>query len=583
MRAIERDGALMRALDELDELAGGADHETLAGLRERLDAGRLRVLVVGEAKRGKSTLVNALLGRKILPTGVTPLTSVATTVMHGTSECLDARFLDGRSERLPADALEELVTERGNPANCRRVADVTIRLNVPMLARGVEIVDTPGTGSVHAHNTSTAADVLESMDAAVFVLTADPPVSASERDLLTRVAGLSVTMFVVLNKADYLDTADLDEALEFTAAVTRGATGQSARIYPLSARTALAAGGDPGFEEFRSDFCGYLKHGRPDDVRLAVTAHLRRLTGALLDAAVLERRAAQMRSGQAVERIVEFQDRLAAVRARGKDAADLASAATARMLAELNQAADCEARRLTAELGTRIGGLLAGELSAASPAEIERRGRERLARLTEDAVETWRQAQRDRLEKGLDELDIRLTGELKAELDAVRGAAAELLGIDLAVPLPGQRLVTDLRFFYTTRENVGQTELLAGAVRRRLPGEIGRRRAREHLRSEAAGLAGSQTGRARADLQYRLAEATRGLIRAVQGRYAESTDRLTSALQSAAAYRAGTAAEAERGDSDLARRECALRGVLARLGNGDNTWQAGQTSAGEGR
>ena len=290
------------------------------GLRERLGAGRLRVLVVGEAKRGKSTLVNALLGRKILPTGVTPLTSVATTVMHGTSECLDARFLDGRSEQLPADALEDLVTERGNPANCRRVAGVTIRLNVPMLACGVEIVDTPGTGSVHAHNTSTAADVLESMDAAVFVLTADPPVSASERDLLTRVAGLSVTMFVVLNKADYLDTADLDEALEFTAAVTRGATGQSARIYPLSARTALAAGGDRGFEEFRSDFCGYLQHGRADDVRLAATAHLRRLTGALLDAVVLGRRAAQMRSGQAAERIVEFEARLVAVRARGKDA-----------------------------------------------------------------------------------------------------------------------------------------------------------------------------------------------------------------------------------------------------------------------
>ena len=577
MRAIERDGALMCALDELDELAGGADRETLAGLRERLDAGRLRVLVVGEAKRGKSTLVNALLGREILPTGVTPLTSVATTVMHGTSECLDARFLDGRSERLPADALEDLVTERGNPANCRRVAGVTVRLNVPMLARRVEIVDTPGTGSVHAHNTSTAADVLESMDAAVFVLTADPPVSASERDLLTRVAGLSVTMFVVLNKADYLDTADLDEAVEFTAAVTRNATGRSARIYPLSARAALAAGGDRGFEEFRSDFCGYLKHGLPDDVRLAAAVHLRRLAGALLDAVVLGRRAAQMRSGQAAARVAAFEARLAAVRARGKDAADLTSAAAARMLAELNQAADCEARRLATQLRTRLAGLLAGELSAATPTEIERRGREQLARLTKEAGGTWREAQRERLENGLDELDTRLAGELKAELDTVREAAAELLGIGLAVPVPGQRLATDLRFFDTTRENVGQTELLAGAVRRRLPGEIGRRRAREHLGGEAARLAGSQTGRARADLQYRLAEATRGLVRAVQGRYAESTDRLASALQSAAAHRAGTAADAERGDSDLACRERALRGVLALLSDGNDT---GQASAG---
>ena len=54
------------------------------------------------------------------------------------------------------------------------------------------------------------------MDAAVFVLTADPPVSASERDLLRRVAGLSVTTFAVLNKADHLDEPGLAEAAEFT-------------------------------------------------------------------------------------------------------------------------------------------------------------------------------------------------------------------------------------------------------------------------------------------------------------------------------------------------------------------------------
>jgi len=569
MHPTERDDALRRALAELDELAGDADREMLAALRARLDAGRLRVLVVGEAKRGKSTLVNALLQRSVLPVGVTPLTAVATTVTHGSAEGIDVLFLDGRTQRLPLGALEDLVTERSNPANCRRIAGVTVRLDAPILGRGVELVDTPGTGSVHAHNTAAAADVLESMDAAVFVLTADPPVSASERDLLTRVAALSVTTFVVLNKADYLDPGALDESLRFTAEVVSGATGQPATIYPLSARAALA-GGDPGFGKFRSDFCGYLESGRPADVRLSAAAHLRRLTGTLLDAVALQRRAAQMRSGQAAARVAEFEDRLAAVRARGEDAADLASAASARMLAGLNQAAEDEARRLAAELDARLAGLLDGELSAASPAEIEQRGREQLARLTMQAVEAWRDAQRDRLEKGLDELDTRLTGELRAELDAVRGAAAELLGIDLNMPGPGQRLAADLRFFYTTREDVGQTELLAGAVRRRLPGEMGRRRAREHLRAEAAALAGSQTGRARADLQYRLAEATRALIRAVRARYSGSTDGLVSALQAAAAHRAGTAADAERADSALARRERALRGAATLLGNGED-------------
>ena len=60
---------LSAVLDRLDELADDTDHAALAALRDRLDSARLRVLVAGEAKRGKSTLVNALLGRAVLPTG----------------------------------------------------------------------------------------------------------------------------------------------------------------------------------------------------------------------------------------------------------------------------------------------------------------------------------------------------------------------------------------------------------------------------------------------------------------------------------------------------------------------------------
>jgi len=562
--ATEQRHTLMSALAELDALADRGDRDMLAGLRDRLQAQRLRVLVVGEAKRGKSTLVNALLGREILPVGVTPLTAVATTVTHAAAEHVEAAFLDGRTASFPLAELQDLVTERGNSGNHRQVATVTVGLDAPILTCGVELVDTPGTGSVHEHNTAAADSALPTMDAAVFVLTADPPVSASERDLLARVAGLSVTRFVVLNKADYLDDAGLAEALDFTARVVADA-GEPARIYPLSARAALTAAGDAGFAKFAADFGSYLESGRAADLERSVAAQLRRRTRSLLDEVTVARRAAQMRGGEAAGRVAAFAARLDAVQERRQDAEDLAAAESRRMLAELNEAAETEAARLNAQLDTEIAGMLAGALGAAAPAEIERQGRARLAGLTRDAVETWRQDQRDRLERGLDRLETRLAGELNSELDAVRGAAAELLGLDLAVPGPGRRLAADLRFFYTLREDVGQSELLAGAVRRRLPGELGRRRARDYLRREAWNLAGSQVGRARADVQYRLAEATRQLTRAMHRRSAEGTGRLQAALVTAAQLREVTAAEAGQRDRELARREDALRGVAARL------------------
>ena len=365
-------GPLLAALAELAALGTAGDQQALAGLRDRLRAARLRVLVAGEAKRGKSTLVNALLGRPVLPAGVTPLTSLPTTVRYGRDEEVRAVFADGRAERFPLSALGDLVTERHNPGNRRNLSSVTVLVDVPVLARGIELVDTPGIGSVYAHNTTTAETALETMDAAVFVLTADPPVSASERELMARVAARSVRMFVVLNKADYLAPGELAEAVEFTGQVAGEATGEPVRVYPLSARAALTPGNDPGFAAFHADFTGYLDRERSADLRLSAVAQARRLAGSLRDEVALARRAAELRSGDAAGQVEAFAARLAAVAARGRDAADLVRADSARLLAELNEAAQRAARERTRQVGDELTALLDGPLRLAGAAEIER-------------------------------------------------------------------------------------------------------------------------------------------------------------------------------------------------------------------
>jgi translation elongation factor EF-Tu-like GTPase len=121
---------------------------------------------------------------------------------------------------------------------------VTVFVEAPVLASGVELVDTPGTGSVFQWDAAAAHRALGSMDAAVFVLAADPPVSASGRDLLGKVGELSVMTFAALNKADHLDAAELAEAVGFTGRVLTE-SGHPGRLYPMSARAALD-GGDPG-------------------------------------------------------------------------------------------------------------------------------------------------------------------------------------------------------------------------------------------------------------------------------------------------------------------------------------------------
>ena len=568
---IEGNDPLAVALSDVAALGTDRDRAQIAAVHDRLVSARLRVLVAGEAKRGKSSLVNAFLGQAVLPVGVTPLTAVATTVRYGDNPHVHVRFADGREETHPHAALDDLVTEHGNPANRRGIVSVTVYVDAPVLADGVELVDTPGTGSVFAWDTEAAHDALETMDAAVFVLTADPPVSASERDLLRRVTELSVTTFVALNKADHLDEAGFAEALGFTQRVLSempghsDLAGASGAVYPMSARSALTPDGDPGFAAFAADFAAYLKTSRISDLRLSAAAQARRIVTSLQDEVTLTRRAAQMRAGDAARRVEEFGARLAEVAVHSRDAVAVVNAESGRLLFALNDAADEAARRLRADAGRQLGELLGGELRAASPADIERRGHEWLAALVLDAVSIWRDERREQIEQGLARVDARLAGELNAGLEVLRGSAAELLDLDLTVPEPGGRLAEDRHFFFSTGEDIGQTELLAGAIRRSLPGEIGRRRAREYLRRTAAGLVDSQVGRARADLQYRLAEATRTLVRDVEQRYTDGTERMSAALRTAACLRQASDAEAGRQESEMAGREAALCRVAGLL------------------
>ena len=117
-------------------------------LLTRLAEDRFTVVVAGRFSRGKSSLMNAVLGMDRLPTGIVPLTSVITYVRYGTSERV---LLNYEGTRLRGEAtlqeLPEYVTEKGNPGNAKRIESAEIRLPAEILRRGLFFVDTPGLGS----------------------------------------------------------------------------------------------------------------------------------------------------------------------------------------------------------------------------------------------------------------------------------------------------------------------------------------------------------------------------------------------------------------------------------------------------
>jgi ribosome biogenesis GTPase A len=115
------------------------------------------VACVGQFKRGKSTLLNALVGQEVLPSGVVPVTTVPTILRSG--ERLEARVRTEAAEwqAIPAGAVEEYVSEEKNPQNAKGVAAIEVFLPSPLLSTGMCLVDTPRLGSVFAANAAAPA------------------------------------------------------------------------------------------------------------------------------------------------------------------------------------------------------------------------------------------------------------------------------------------------------------------------------------------------------------------------------------------------------------------------------------------
>ncbi|RME40841.1 MAG: Dynamin family protein [Caldilineae bacterium] len=244
---------LGQAIEQVAQL-GEEFHSTgqkLQDLRTRLAEERFHLAVLGQFKRGKSTLLNALLGQPVLPTSVVPLTAIPTFLLPANTLRVHVVYHNGQPPQTftPPDAaglttlLARFVTEEGNPHNRRNVAQVEVFHPAPLLRRGVVLIDTPGIGSTFRHNTQATLNFLPQCDAALFLVSADPPLTEVEVEFLKEVRSKVTHLFFILNKVDYLTPAERQAALSFLRKVLQEQAGleNPGPIFCVSARQGLAA------------------------------------------------------------------------------------------------------------------------------------------------------------------------------------------------------------------------------------------------------------------------------------------------------------------------------------------------------
>ena len=234
---------LLRGLRRHYAHSGVAEPEALRDLFARLAGDRFNLTVVGRFSRGKTSLMNAILGTDLLPVGVLPITSVITMVSYG-SEPKAVLHYQGSSlfMDIPIAELAEHITERGNPGNRRGIRAAEIQVPAEFLRRGFTFVDTPGLGSAIRANTQTTEGFLPEADALILVSGHDSPLSVEEAAILTAARATGRALFVVLNKQDLVDAPARDAAAAHVVAALREAgDAGTMTVFSVSARDGLLA------------------------------------------------------------------------------------------------------------------------------------------------------------------------------------------------------------------------------------------------------------------------------------------------------------------------------------------------------
>jgi len=249
-----------------------------------------RFVVVGEFSRGKSTVINALLGDRLLPTSKQPTTAVLTRIKSGPKRSFTLHYRDDRTpQEISAEQFCALVApsspeydsqeqlrevEKQNSIH-RSLALVEITHTAAICNEGVEIVDTPGTNDLDPLREQITYDYIPRADAILFVLSAHGGFRRTELDFLRdRILKADISrIFFLINYSDRLRSAEERQSVFDACSSALAGLIDNPRLFFVSAKTALATrttspsmlsrtSDDHGFGKLERELSSFLETDR---------------------------------------------------------------------------------------------------------------------------------------------------------------------------------------------------------------------------------------------------------------------------------------------------------------------------------
>lgn len=479
------------------------ERQKIRALQERLLNERFHLAVLGQFKRGKSTFINALLGDELLPTAILPLTAVPTFLLWGPEarvrvirqEGLQKEELSGQDNRALTAFLSQFVTEAGNPKNQKKVSQVEVFYPSPLLRRGVVLIDTPGIGSTFRHNTEVTLNFLPQCDAALFLVSADPPITEVEVEFLKAVRSRVTHLFFILNKVDYLNKEEITSLLTFIKNVLREQVGIEGDppIFCVSARLGLEARktnnnalwSRSGLEEVWRYLVDFLARDKNNALQAALARKAADITAGIMMRLHLTIRSLEMPLAELDERLNIFEKKIREAEEQRILLGDLLAGDRKRIVDFLEEQAEC----LRQKARTHLQGIVQDRLAGMGNRFNENVIRETLAKAIPDFFEHELGEMAHFFDQRVTEVLRPYQQRVDELIEAVRKTAAELFDVPYHAPSSSGAFEMKRQPYWVTHKWDSSFNLLPeGIFTRLLPAGIRRAKMTKQLRQQIEAL-----------------------------------------------------------------------------------------------
>lgn len=542
-----------------------ARDETARSLKEiqtKLQKETFNLVILGQFKRGKSTLINALLGEAVLPTAIVPLTSVVTILCYGPALRVEVQYLDERRWDISLSDLPAYITERENPQNAKGVKDVTVYYPSNYLRDGVRIIDTPGAGSVYSHNTEVAYGFLPHVDAAIFVVSADPPISKSEHQFLKDMRDHVDKFFFVLNKIDQVNEEDRREALEFTLQILEEDLGKDkVKIHPLAARWALDGKRTHDHDllkrslllDFEKTLQSFFVHEKGRVFLKSVIHSLMRFASDQTISFQIEQEAARLPLEELRIKISRFEEEMATISKDRERNAYLLKGTLGTITSQMDE-------EITLFKKERLP-VLQNALEAEYLRKVQRGGgrlREELEQFVHEEIQknfdAWRRNLTEKISSLMEEAHREFASRTNQTIERVLALTSDIFELRLNPFASVETLSRKSDFYFLLKDDPVGLELVQLAVTSALPKFIARKMILKNMQTTVAELLDRHCGRVRYDLVNRLNGTVRDFEQNLNEKIELTLAGIRVSLQRAMALRQSSAKDLECSLGELSKR-----------------------------